>query len=79
MNKKWINSALIVRHIPLLKVCLPTTKLSLMIHLSRRRNTTQTTKTTHYDWSSLNTRDVCDKYTIKLRNKFEDLQENHEY
>ena len=36
---------------------------------------TQTTKTTHYDWSLLNNRDISYKYTITLRNKFDALQE----
>ena len=29
----------------------------------------------HYDWSLLNNRDIRDKYTITLRNKFDALQE----
>ena len=45
------------------------------IRLSLRRNTTQTTKTIHYDWSLFNNRDISDKYTIILKNKFDALQE----
>ena len=35
----------------------------------------QTTKTVYYDWPQLNNRDICDKYTITLRKKFDELQE----
>ena len=45
------------------------------IRLSLHRNATQTTKTTHYEWSLLYNRDICDKYTITLRNKFDALPE----
>ena len=34
----------------------------------------QTTKTTHYDWSLVNNRDISNKYTITQRNKFDALQ-----
>ena len=45
----------------------------------------QTTKTTHYDWFLLNNKNISDKYTITLRNKFdaqeisETLNPNDEY
>ena len=45
------------------------------ICLSLRRNTTQSVKTKHSDWSSLNNRDICNKYTITQRNKFDALRE----
>ena len=35
---------------------------------------TQTTTTVHYDWSLLNNRDIRDKYTLTVRNKFDALQ-----
>ena len=35
----------------------------------------QTTKITHYDWSLLNNKDISNKYTITLRNKFDALLE----
>ena len=45
------------------------------IRLSRRRNAARTTTTTvHYDWSLHNNRDIRDKYTLTLRNKFNALQ-----
>ena len=56
------------------------------IRLNLGRNTTQTTKTTHYDWSLLNNRDISDKYTITQKSKFdalhkisETLTQNDEY
>ena len=48
------------------------------IRLSLRRKAAQTTTTVHYDWSLLNKRDIIDKYTLTLRNKFEALQETSE-
>ena len=45
------------------------------MRLSLRRNTTQTVKTTNYDWYSLNNWDISNKYTMTLRNKFNALQE----
>ena len=44
------------------------------ICFSLGRNTTQTTKTAHYDWSLLNNRDICDEYMITVRNKFDAQQ-----
>ena len=38
-------------------------------------NAARTTTTVHYDWSLLNNRDIIDKYTLTLRNKFNALQE----
>ena len=38
----------------------------------------QTTTTVHNDWSWLNNRDIRDKYALKLRNKFDALQEKTE-
>ena len=35
----------------------------------------ETTKTTHCDWSLHNNKDISDKYTIMLRNKFDALLE----
>ena len=32
------------------------------------------TTTVHYDWSLFNNRDIRDKYTLTLRNKFNELQ-----
>ena len=64
-----------MKHIPLLKVSSDHRIVTAKIRLSLRRNTTQTTKTTLYDWSLQNNRDIGDEYTITLRNKFDALQE----
>ena len=48
------------------------------MRLSQCKNKMQTTKATHYDYYLLNNRDIGSKYTITLRNKFKDLQENSE-
>ena len=45
------------------------------IRLNLRRNAARTTTTIHYAWSLLNNRDIKDKYTLTLRNKFDALQE----
>ena len=60
----------IVRYIPI---------VTAKIRLSLCRNITWTTKTTHYDWSLLNNKDISDKYTITLRNKFNALLEFSEF
>ena len=43
-------------------------------HPSLHRNAAQTTTTAHYDCSLLNYRNISDKYTLTLRNKFDALQ-----
>ena len=43
--------------------------------MSLQRNVAQKTTTVHYDWSLLHNRDLRDKYTLTLRNKFNALQE----
>ena len=45
------------------------------IQLGLQRNAAQTTTTIHYDWFLLNNRDIRDKYTLTLSNKFNALQE----
>ena len=49
--------------------------ITAKVRLSLRRNAAQTTTTVHYDWSLLNNRNIIDKYTLTLRNKFDALQE----
>ena len=76
MNKKWINSTLNCKAYSSFESVssdhrIVTAKISLSLHW----NTTQTIKTTHYDWSLLNNTDISDKYTITLRNNFNALQE----
>ena len=49
------------------------------IQLGLRKNTTRTATAKHYDWALLNNnRDMRDKYVLKLRNRFETLQEKTE-
>ena len=43
-----------------------------------RKKATRTATTEHYDWALLNNRDIRDKYTLELRNRFETLQEKTE-
>ena len=45
------------------------------IRQSLRRNTTQATEAPHYDWFLFNNRDISDKCSIILTNKFDTLQE----
>ena len=52
--------------------------ITAKIRLSLRKNTTRTATTKHYDWARLNNRDIRDKYALKLRNRFETLQEKTE-
>ena len=49
--------------------------VSAKICLSLYRNKKQTLKTTHYNWSSLTNKDISNKYTLTVRNKFDTLQE----
>ena len=44
------------------------------IRLSLRRTAVRTQTTVHYDWPSLKNRDIRDKYTLTLRNRFDALQ-----
>ena len=48
------------------------------IQLSLQKNATRTKTTVHYDWALLNNRDIRDKYTLALRNKFDAQQEQTE-
>ena len=69
--KLWI-----VRHIPLLKVCILIHRIvTAKIYLSLCGNVMQTTKTAHYYWSLLKNRNISNKYTIVLKNKFNALPE----
>ena len=45
------------------------------IRLSLRRNAAWTTTTVLNEWSLFNNRDIRDKYTLTVRNKFDALQE----
>ena len=73
--RNGLISLWIMRHTPLLKVSFDHGIVTAKVRLCLRWNATQTTKTAHYDWSQLNNRNINDKYTITLRNKFDALQE----
>ena len=45
------------------------------IQLGLRKNATRTTTSVNQDWVLLNNRYIRDKYTLALRNKYDDLQE----
>ena len=76
MNKKWNNSTLnCVAYSSFEGISSDHWIVTAKICLSLCRNTTQTTKTTHYDWSLLNNRDISNKYKTTLRKKFNVLQE----
>ena len=76
INKKWINSTLNCEAYSSFDgVSSDDRIVQAKIRLSLHRNTMQITKTIHYDWSLLNNRDISNKYTIALRNKFDALQE----
>ena len=75
LNKKWNYSALNCEaYFSFKGVSSDYRIVTANIRLSLRRKATQTT-TVHYDWSRLNNRDIRDKYTLTLRNKFNALQE----
>ena len=70
INKKWNNNALNCNG-----VSSDHRIVTAKIRLSLRRKATRTTTTVHHDWSLLNNRDIRDKYTLTLRNKFDALPE----
>ena len=79
INKKWNNSALNCKAYSSFEgVSSDHRIVTAKIRLSLRRNTIQTTTTVHYEWSLHNNRDISDKYTLTLRNKFDALEEKTE-
>ena len=48
------------------------------IRLSLQKNDTRTTTTKHYDLALLNNKNIRDKYTLALRNKYNALQKQTE-
>ena len=76
MNKKWIKSALNCEAYSSFEGVYSDHRIiTAKIRLSLCRNARQTTKTAPYDWSMLNNKDISEKYTIILRNKFDAFQE----
>ena len=75
MNKKWNNSALNCKaYSSSESVSSDHRIVTEKMRLSLQRNAAKTTTTVSYDWSLLNNRDIGDKYTLTLRNKFDTLQ-----
>ena len=71
MNKKWINSALNCEVYSSFEGVFSNQQIvTAKICLSLCRNEMQTTTTAQYDCSLLNNKDISNKYTITLRNKF---------
>ena len=76
MNKKRINSDLNYEAYSFFEGVSSDRRIfTAKIRLSLGRNTTQTTTTTHYDWSLRNNRNICDKYMITLRKELDALQD----
>ena len=79
INKKWNNSALNCKAYSSFKgVSIDHRIVKAKIPLSLKKNDSRTTTTVHYDWALLNNRDIRDKYTLALRNKYDALQEQTE-
>ena len=74
INKKWNNSSLNCEAYSSFEgMSSDHLIVTAKIRLSLRINSARTT-TVHYDLSLLNNRDIRDKYTLTLRNKFDALQ-----
>ena len=75
INKKWKNSALNCEVYSSFEgVSTDHRIVTAKIRLSLRMNAFRTT-TVHYDRALLNIRDIRDKYTLALRNRYDALQE----
>ena len=73
INKIWINSAWDCKAYSFFEGVFSDHRiLKAKIRLSLRA---EQPKPPHNDWSLLNNRDICDKYSITQRNKFDALQE----
>ena len=78
MNKKWNNSSLNCEPYFSFKGVFSDNRIVMAKIRSLRRNAAWTTTTVRNDWSLLSNRDIRDKYTLTLRNKFDALQEKSE-
>ena len=79
INKKWNNNALNCEACSSFEGVSSNHRIvTAKIRLSLRRNAARATTTVHYDWSLVNNRDIRDKYTLTIRNKFDALQEKTE-
>ena len=76
INKKWNNSILNCEtHSSFEGVSSDHKIVTAKIQLNLQNDVARTTTTVHYDRSLLNNKDIRDKYTLTLRNKFNALQE----
>ena len=74
--KKWINSAVNCEIYSSSEGLSSDHRIvTAKLRLSLRRNKKQTVKTTSYDWSALNNKDISNKYKVTIRNKFDTIQE----
>ena len=79
LNKKWINSAMNCEAYSSFEgVSTDHRIVTAKIRLSLRKNKKQTGKTVRYDWSTLANNDICEHYSVTVRNKFNILQETGE-
>ena len=79
INKKWNNRALNYEaYSSFERVSTDHQIVTARIRLGLRKNDTRTTTTKHYDWALLNNRDIRDKYSLALRNKYDALKEQTE-
>ena len=79
INKKWNNSAWNCEAYSSFEGVTSDHRIvTAKIRLSLRRNMARKITTVHYDWSLLNNRDIRDRYTLTLRNKFNALPEKSE-
>ena len=79
INTKWKNSAMNCEAYSSFEgVSSDHRIVTAKIRLSLRKNATRTATTKHYDWALLNNRNIRDKYVLKLRSRFETLQEKEE-
>ena len=76
INKKWNNSTLNWEAYSSFEgVSTDHQLVTAKIRQSLQKNASRATTTVHYDWTLLNNRDIRDKYTLALRNKYDALQE----
>ena len=76
INKKWNNSTLNCEAYSSFEVVSSDHQIvTAKIRLSLRKNAARKTTAVHYDRSLFNNKDMRDKYTLTIRNKFYALQE----
>ena len=75
INTKWINSAMNCEAYSSFEGISSEHRIvTAKLRLSLRRNKKQTSKSVRYNWSTLANSDICNRYAITVRNKFDILQ-----